>query len=104
MDENLTFGRLISRTLIPVIFWLGVLLLVGVGIGYITRGLIGEGLVLIFLAPLVWRVICEMALLLFKIYDQLKALRVTFIQFSNATQPQQDEADEFEAIELKMRQ
>lgn len=102
VDEYLTFDRLISRALIPVIFWLGTILLIGVGIGYITRGLIGEGLVLMFLAPLIWRVMCELAFLMFKIYDQLKALRLTFIRFSEPSPSQ--EADSYEEIEMKMRQ
>jgi len=100
MDEILSFNRLIGRMLIPVIFWGGVVLMVGLGVQWLFQGSIGEGLVMIFLVPLIWRVGCEVVLVLFKVYDQIKALRATLIQL---TQPPAapPEVEEYEEVQLR---
>ena len=75
--EFLAFRKFFTPIAIQVIFWLGVLGVIIASITMMTRGFAG------FLAGLIWlvvgsvlvRVYCELLILLFRIYDERKAMR-----------------------------
>ena len=86
MGEFLSFRKMITPTIIQVIFLLGVVSygLVALGfmisitaskgfLGFVT-GLVG-GIIIFALGALMVRIWCELLILLFKIYDELVAIR-----------------------------
>jgi hypothetical protein len=78
MEEYLKFRKMITPLLIQVLFWLGIVIVViaalvmmfGHGIG----GFVG-GLVYLVAGPIFVRVYCELIIVLFRIFEELKALR-----------------------------
>lgn len=99
--DYLLFRRMITPIVIHVIFWLGVLVFVGFGIftmvgallllvndktprlpgqsssGAITLALFGfiSGLLQMTLGPFVWRLYCELLIVLFRIYEELRDIK-----------------------------
>ena len=80
MSEFLSFEKMISTTIIRIIYILGVIALVIGGIAGIAQGdeavLIGLGVIII--GNLVWRVICEGWIILFSIHDLLASINENF--------------------------
>lgn len=76
MNEFLTFRKMVTPVFIQVVFWLGLVANLGVSIYTMTRGGISIllGFLLIFLGSLMVRVYCELVILLFRIYDSLRAI------------------------------
>ena len=77
MNEFLTFRKMITPIFIQVIFWIA-------AIGAFIAGLVmmfQGGVYLLFgflymiLGPLVVRIYCELVILLFKVYEELQAIR-----------------------------
>ncbi len=80
--EFLAFRRMVTPTVIQVIFWIGVVLCVLSALGNLYLGLRGMGifyilfaLFTIILGPLLVRVWCELTILLFRIYDTLQEIK-----------------------------
>ena len=73
-NELLNFRKMITPTVIQVVFWLGIVAVVVGGIWQMTAGgwAILIGLVSIVLGILLVRVYCEIIILLFRIYDSLR--------------------------------
>ncbi len=72
LREWLTFRRFITPVVIQWVFWLGVVTLLIVGL--VSKS--GWQFVLIFFGgSFVWRLICELDILFFRIYDELKLQR-----------------------------
>lgn len=91
-SDLLGFEKMVSPTLIRVLYWLGlaVIVLSGVGMmfagghmgpgmaagtGGITFGSFVSGALFIVFAGLFWRVVCEIWIVVFGIYDRLGELR-----------------------------
>lgn len=76
VNEFLTFRKMVTPVFIQVVFWLGLVANLGVSIYTMTRGGISIllGFLLIFLGSLMVRVYCELVILLFRIYDSLRAI------------------------------
>jgi len=70
MQDYLRFRKMITPTFIQIIFWIGV---VGIVIGSFTAMTqsIWAGLGGLLLGLLVWRIYCELMLILFKIHERL---------------------------------
>ncbi len=84
MNEFLAFRKMITPIIIQVIFWLGVALCIIVGLIEIIMGasayagggaMIFGGLLTMLIGPLFVRIYCELLILLFRIYDELVAMR-----------------------------
>ncbi len=83
MGDFLAFRKMITPTIIQIIFWLGVLVCVIVAFGAIVGGsaMSGTGmggplygLLILVLGPVLVRVYCELLIVLFRIYDSLSAI------------------------------
>ncbi|MBT9161001.1 MAG: hypothetical protein DDT26_02298 [Dehalococcoidia bacterium] len=84
MQEFLSFRRMLTPVIIKVIFWIGVVVCVIMGLLMIIEGIDapwgGEGMVLsglglLILGPLGVRIWCEMIIVLFSILDELTLAR-----------------------------
>ena len=90
--DLLTFDRLVTGTLVHLVYWAGLGIIgimafgvlgasVGVAIreggwGYLLAvGVLGFGMLGVFIAVLLWRAFCEFYVTIFKISEDLQALR-----------------------------
>ncbi|MEQ9663429.1 MAG: DUF4282 domain-containing protein [Parasphingopyxis sp.] len=75
MNEYLTFDKFITPIFIQIIFWLGVAAIVILSLLSIVNGAALPGLLMLIIGPLVWRMYTELMLVIFKINDNLSAIR-----------------------------
>jgi hypothetical protein len=77
MNDFLSFRKMITPLVIVIIFWLGVAVQVIVAFGMMFQGgaYILLGLIWLVIGPLLVRIYCELLILLFRIYDELVAIR-----------------------------
>ncbi len=75
MNEFLSFRKMITPLMIQVIFWLGVVVIVIAAIMAMVGGFVLFGLMYLLVGPLFWRIYCELLILLFRMYDELQAIR-----------------------------
>ena len=77
MGDFLNFRKFITPLVIQILFWLGVALAVIGALYVMLQGgvMILVGLFLLILWPLGVRIYCELLILLFRIYDELVAMR-----------------------------
>jgi len=84
MHDFLRFRRMVTPTIIQVLFWIGIALCVIWGIGAIIGGIVadrGGGMLVLFgllelvLGPLFVRVYCEILILMFRMYDALTEIK-----------------------------
>lgn len=78
MNEYLTFDKFITPVIIQILFWLGLAGIVVMSLLMIVNvpgggGIIG--LVYLILGPIIWRVYCEILLVMFKILEELRLIR-----------------------------
>lgn len=82
MGDFLTFRRMITPIIIQLVFWLGLIGILVLGIVVIVDGATGEtdggavllGVLFIIFAPMIWRVFCELMILVFRILERLAKL------------------------------
>ena len=81
--ELMCFRSMITPTIIHILFWVGAVLCVLVGLVEIIAGVAGKdnggmlvlrGLITMILGPIFVRVYCELVMLAFKMYDSLKVI------------------------------
>ncbi len=70
-----TFDRMITPVFIHVIYWIGIIAVVLTGIGTIHGGSVVRGVLSIVTGLIVVRVGCEVLIVLFRINDNLAAIR-----------------------------
>jgi hypothetical protein len=75
MEVFMNFDRLITPTIIKIVYWLGIAAVVIAGIVAIATGEAFAGLLTIILGPIAVRVYCELLILLFRIHDSLVEVR-----------------------------
>ena len=75
MNEYLTFDKFITPIFIQIIFWLGIAGIVILSLMAIVNGAALQGLLMLILGPLIWRMYTELLLVIFKINDNLSAIR-----------------------------
>ena len=71
LKDFLLFKRMLIPYLIQILFWLGVIGAVVAGIFNLFHGLIWQGLITIFIGPLVLRLVAEYIIVLFRINETL---------------------------------
>lgn len=73
--DFLSFDKMIATTMIKIIYWIGLVLILLTGLtGVFTSGAFLAGLtalVGLFVGLLVWRVLCELWIVIFAINDKL---------------------------------
>jgi hypothetical protein len=78
MEEYISFRKMITPVLIQVLFWVGIVVVVIAALvmmfGHGIAGFIG-GLVYLVVGPIFVRVYCELIIVLFRIFEELKSLR-----------------------------
>ncbi len=72
-----SFDRLITPKIIDVLFWIGVVASILVGLGMIAIGGFGVflGLAVLVAGPILTRVLCEVLLLAFKTFDWIGEIK-----------------------------
>lgn len=83
MNEFLSFRKMITPLIIQILFWIGVALCFITGLVKIVQGVgsaaggmtVLMGVLTWILGPIFVRVYCELLILLFRIYDELVAIR-----------------------------
>ena len=77
MNEFLSFRKMITPIFIQVIFWIAVVMSIIAAIGIMFQGGVAilAGLVFLVLGPFMARIYCELLIILFRIYDELVAIR-----------------------------
>ena len=75
MGEYLSFDKLITPTLVRILFWALVVVSILVAISDIFGGSFWRGVAIFFLGPLVARVYCEIIIVLFQINNILTEIR-----------------------------
>jgi len=83
MGDFLTFRRMITPIIIQIVFWIGIIGILVLGILVIVDGVcdesdVGEviiGVLFLIIGPLIWRVFCEILILTFRIIETLADLR-----------------------------
>ena len=78
MNEFLSFRKMITPMVIQILFWIGVAASVIGGIVIMSQGgvLIVAGFLYLLIGPIVVRIYCELLMIIFCMYDELKAIRV----------------------------
>jgi hypothetical protein len=78
LEEYLKFRKMITPVLIQVLFWIGIVVVVIAALvmmfGHGIAGFLG-GLVYLVVGPIFVRVYCELIIVLFRIFEELKSLR-----------------------------
>jgi len=75
MNDYLTFRRMVTPVFIQVIFWVVVVVIVIAGIAILADGRAGAGLLTIVIGPLVARIYAEILIVIFRINDNVAAIR-----------------------------
>jgi Domain of unknown function (DUF4282) len=70
-----SFRKMITPLIIQIVFWIAVAVIVIVGIALLADGKPGQGLLTIVLGPLVARIYAEILIVIFKINDNVSAIR-----------------------------
>ena len=78
MGSFFSFDRMITPTIIKIVFWIGLALTVLLGLGLLIAGNNGGvrvlGLVYLIFGPILWRVYCEILIVVFKMQEHLAAI------------------------------
>lgn len=84
MEDYLTFRKMLTPVAIQVIFWVGVLVCVVLGLIMIVNGaspryggggLVLRGVLTLVLGPVLVRIWCEAILVVFRIHDALSEIK-----------------------------
>ena len=79
MSEWLRFRQFITPTVVQILFWFGIAFSIIAGLSMLVAGEeAGDrvaGLVVLVIGPLIVRVYSELIILMFRIYDELRAMR-----------------------------
>ena len=85
--EFLTFRRMIGPFILQIMFWAAALVLVGFGLTELRSGEIFTGLLVIVFGVLVLRIVFELTLLAFRMYDRLGQIKNVLESVDEATKP-----------------
>lgn len=77
MNEYLTFRKMITPTIIQILFWLGIAAIVISALVTMFSGQGGflQGLLLLVFGVIGWRVYCELIIVFFQMNRSLKEIR-----------------------------
>ncbi|GGJ89967.1 hypothetical protein GCM10007063_10770 [Lentibacillus kapialis] len=84
MNEFLSFDKMLTPTIIKIVFWIGIVFSVLSGLGMMVTGansVVGGGfqvimgLLIIIVGPLLTRVYCELLIIFFKMHESLQEIK-----------------------------
>jgi hypothetical protein len=84
MEDYLSFRKMITPVIIQVIFWIGAVavaiyalwqIFTGATASYEGGALVLRGLVTLVLGPFIWRIYCEVMIVLFRINETLTEIK-----------------------------
>ena len=86
MKDFLKFKKMITPIIVPILFWIGTVICIIAGIGFIIIGTTSDfnlgggemvlmGIAYIVLGPIVVRIYCELLIILFSINDTLTDIK-----------------------------
>jgi len=75
LADFFAFRRMITPVLIQVMFWIGVIVCVVIGIGLLISAGREAGLLVLLLAPLYVRIVCEIMILFFRMNETLTEIK-----------------------------
>ncbi len=78
LSDFLTFRKFLTPLIIQILFWIGAVLSFIGGIIIIAQGNIQSvfaGLGAMIFGPILWRILCEVMIINFRIHENLKAIR-----------------------------
>lgn len=70
MQDYLAFRKMITPAFIQIIFWIGVVAIIVSGLLAMDQSIL-MGVLGLLVGLLVWRIYCELMLILFKIHERL---------------------------------
>lgn len=75
-NEFISFDKMLTPTLIKILFWIGVAISVLLGLSLMFEGdfAVILGLLVIIVGPLITRIYCELLIVFFKIHESLTNL------------------------------
>jgi hypothetical protein len=71
MEDFISFRRMVTPTVIQLLFWLGVAVCVIGGFIMLVGGAVLMGIAYIILGPIIVRIYCELLIVIFRINDTL---------------------------------
>ena len=80
MGDFMAFRRMITPVIIQILFWVGVVVSVAVGLGLIANGSGSDRLMAVGIlvgGPVVARIYCELLILLFRMNEALDDIRTS---------------------------
>ena len=90
MNEFLKFDKMITPSIIKFVWWItsGILVIYGLiivmqAVTYGGGGMAILGLIIIFTGPFAARIYCELLIVMFKIYENLQAIRAELASKKN---------------------
>jgi hypothetical protein len=77
MNDFLSFRKMITPIFIQIIFWFAVVMAVIAAFGMMFQGGLNIliGLIFLVVGPFMARIYCELLIIMFRIYDELVAIR-----------------------------
>ncbi len=75
MNDFLAFKKMLTPIIIQVIFWIGIAGFVIAGLGAMFQKGFFTGLAILVFGPIAWRIYCELLIVIFRIHDNLAAIR-----------------------------
>ncbi len=75
MKDFFTFRRMLTPWLINLLFWLVTLAVMGTGIVDVFKGEVLKGLEIMFIGPILVRIMCEIVIVFFRMNETLTDIR-----------------------------
>ena len=75
MKDFLAFRRMLSPLIIQIAFWVGIVVVIVLGLMDIIGGAFLNGVILILLGPILVRLACEWVILVFRINETLTEIK-----------------------------
>ncbi len=73
IKELLAFRQMVTPMIIQIIFWVGIVFIVLAALGTMTQSFLA-GIGALIIGPLMWRIWCELMIVIFRINDNLAEL------------------------------
>lgn len=80
LKEFLRFEWMISPLIIQIVFWIGVVICIISGVWTMFVFGILKGLWIVIFGPIVLRIFCEAGILIFRINDNIAAIKTTIVK------------------------
>jgi hypothetical protein len=75
MKDFLTFRKMITPVIVQVLFWIAVAVIIIYGFYTMFASSFVQGLLMVILGPIVYRILFEMLIVIFKINDTLTDIK-----------------------------